>query len=215
MLVRMLRRRWVLAAALLVLPPVAVAAPLAYLYLATLGARHSDAGAPVAIVFGAGLRPDGAPTPLLADRVDLAVELLAAGRVRLLLFTGDHGTLGHDEVGAMARYAVARGVPAGRIVLDHAGFDTYASCYRARSVFGVRRAVVVTTRFHLPRAIYTCRRLGVRATGAGTPDWSRYRSDTPRWQLRELAAAGLALWQLHVTHPSPRYPGPPEPIPGL
>jgi vancomycin permeability regulator SanA len=195
--------------------PVAAVAPLGYLHLATRAARHATGPAPVAIVFGAGLRPDGTPTPLLRDRVDLAADLYAAGRVRILLLTGDHGTTGHDEVGAMAAYAESRGVPRSRIVLDHAGFDTYASCYRARSVFGVRRAIVVTTRFHLARAVYTCRRLGVSAYGAGTPDWSRYRSDAPRWQVRELVAAARAVWQLHVTHPTPRFPGPPEPIPGI
>jgi vancomycin permeability regulator SanA len=78
----------------------------------------------------------------------------------------------------------------------------------------VDRAIVVTTRFHTPRAVYTCRRLGVRATGVGAPDFGRYDADTPGWRAREMLAAVKALWQVEVTRPKPHFLGPREPFPG-
>ncbi len=199
-------------------PILVLAGPTAYLYAATAGRRHADAGragtAPVAIVFGAGLRPDGGLTPLLRDRVELAVGLYERGQVRALLMTGDHSRVDHDEVDAMEAYAVERGVPEAQVALDHAGFTTYDSCYRARAIFGVDRAILVTTRFHVPRAVYTCRRLGVRAVGVGAPDFGRYDGDAPLWQVREAFAAAKALWQVHVTRPRPHFLGPREPFPG-
>lgn len=195
-----------------------VVGPIAYLYAVTAGERTLDPGAvgeaPVALVFGGGIRPDGSLTPLLRDRVELAVGLYEAGRVEALLMTGDHSRADHDEVDAMKEYAVSRGVPAALVSLDHAGFDTYDSCYRAKRIFGVDRAIVVTTRFHLPRAVYTCRRLGVRAEGLGAPDLGRYPGDAQKWHAREVLAAGKAVWQLHVTRPKPRFLGPREPFPG-
>jgi vancomycin permeability regulator SanA len=165
-------------------------------------------------VLGAGVRPDGSLSPFLSDRVDAAVELHRLGRVRHLLMTGDNGRRDYDEVSAMRRAAVARGVPAGDVTLDYAGFSTYDSCYRAREVFGVRSAVVVTQAYHLRRAVYTCRSLGLDAVGLGLPDWEvgRYRGSMPRYQAREVLATYAALWRLHVTRPAPRYLGPAEPI---
>src|SRR5512144_1402276 len=92
---------------------------------------------PVAIVLGAGLDGAGRPSPFLAERVDVAAELYRSGRVRSLLMSGDHSRTDHDEVAAMAAEAQRLGVPASAIVQDHAGFDTYSSCYRARSVWGI------------------------------------------------------------------------------
>jgi vancomycin permeability regulator SanA len=212
------RRRTRLLVAAGLLPVLALVAPLPYLYAATAGRRHADpadAGtAPVALVFGAGIRSDGTLTPLLRDRVALAVTLWTSGRVGALLMTGDHSRTDHDEVDAMKAYAVAHGVPNAKVALDHAGFTTYDSCYRAHAVFGVDRAIVVTTRFHVPRAVYTCRTLGVRATGVGAADFGRYTGDAVGWTVRETFAAGKALWQLHVTRPRPHFLGPREPFPG-
>jgi vancomycin permeability regulator SanA len=131
---------------------------------------------PVGLVLGAGLQPDGSLSWMLERRIELAARLYRAGRVRALLMSGDHSTVDHDEVDAMSRAAQALGVPAAAIVTDHAGFDTFSSCYRARHVFGVRRAVVVTQGWHLPRAVWLCRQQGMDVVGvesaghAGTPD---------------------------------------------
>lgn len=201
-------RRLILAAALLALAPLAL---IGYVAAATSAARYDEVGRVprerVALVFGAGVRRDGRLSPMLADRVDAAVALYQAGSTEKLLMTGDNSRPDYDEVTAMQRYAVARGVPAQDITLDYAGFSTYESCYRARAIFGVREAVVVTQRYHLPRAVYTCRALGVAASGLGTPDWDRYPATMPRYAAREALATLKALWDVHVTRPPPTFLG--------
>lgn len=165
---------------------------------------------PVALVLGAGLNPDGTPSGMLADRIDAAAALLRAGRVRGLLFSGDNGTIEHNELASMQRYAIAHGVPAGRIVLDYAGFDTYDSCFRARRIFGIRRAVVVTQEFHLARATYLCRSMGIDAVGLAEPDWGKYGSDLmSRQALREILARVKAVADALVHRP-PALLGPVE-----
>jgi vancomycin permeability regulator SanA len=105
----------------------------------------------VAIVLGAQVHEDGRPSRFLEARLALAERLYESGRVRALLVTGDHGRWAYDEPGTMRRWLVEHGVPERRVVVDHAGFDTYDSCLRARRIFGVRRAVVVTQTFHVLR----------------------------------------------------------------
>jgi vancomycin permeability regulator SanA len=167
----------------------------------------------VAIVFGAGVRADGRLSRMLADRVNAAIDLYQAGRVEKLLMTGDNSRVDYDEVSAMRLYAVERGVPAEDITLDYAGFRTYDSCYRAREIFGVTEAVLITQRYHLPRAVYTCRRLGVAAVGLGTPDWGVYRETLlVQYGVREALATVQALWEIHVTRPQPTFLGPFEGI---
>lgn len=129
---------------------------------------------PVAIVFGAGLKPDQTPSAMLADRLDGAFALYRAHKVRSLLFTGDNGTIWHNELAAMLAYAVERGIPRSAIALDYAGFTTRDSCYRAAILFHVRSAVLVTQAYHLPRALYLCRGMGIDAIGLARPDWGRY-----------------------------------------
>jgi vancomycin permeability regulator SanA len=167
----------------------------------------------VAVIFGAGVRPDGRLTRMLADRVQAGVQLYEQGRVQKLLMTGDNSRVDYNEVSAMKRYAMEQGVPAEAITLDYAGFRTYDSCYRARDIFGLEEAVLVTQNYHLPRAVYTCRQLGVEAVGFGTPDWGMY----PEWLLRrytirEVLATLNALVELHITHPLPLFLGPYEGI---
>jgi Uncharacterized membrane protein len=167
----------------------------------------------VAIVFGAGIRPNGQPSRILAERIQAAVELYQLGIVEKLLMTGDNSTVNYDEVTVMRDYAIARGVPAEDITRDYAGFRTYDSCYRAKEIFGVERAVLVTQSYHLPRAVYSCRQLGIDAVGLGTPDWGSYPDILIlRYELREIAASLQALWELHISHPLPRFLGPFEGI---
>jgi vancomycin permeability regulator SanA len=130
--------------------------------------REQDVpAAPVALVLGAQVYDDGTVSAFLAARLDIARRLYETGRVKAILVSGDHSRWEYDEPGAMLVYLVARGVPAQRIVLDYAGFDTYDSCARAKRIFGVRRAIVVTQGYHIDRAVALCRRLGVDATGVG------------------------------------------------
>ncbi|MBN6547867.1 SanA/YdcF family protein, partial [Actinacidiphila bryophytorum] len=124
---------------------------------------------PVAVVFGAGLT-DGRPTPYLAHRLDAAAELYRAGKVRVLLVTGDNSRTSYDEPGAMRTYLVAHGVPSGQVVVDDAGFDTWDSCSRAKRVFGVRKAVLVSQGFHIRRAVALCEAAGLDVYGVGVAE---------------------------------------------
>ncbi|MGC9357835.1 MAG: SanA/YdcF family protein [Anaerolineae bacterium] len=156
---------------------------------------------PVALVFGAGYWPSGALSDILRDRLDAAIDLYEAGRVRKLLFSGDNRRHDYNEPAKMLEYALAQGVPREDIVLDYAGRRTYDTCYRARDIFRVSEVILVTQRYHLPRTLVTCRALGLDAVG--------YAADrTPyvhiRWyRLREVPALWRAWWDLYVWKPTP------------
>ena len=149
--------------------------------------------APVALVLGAEVYPGGTPSPFLAARLDIARRLLAAGKVRAILVSGDHGRWDYDEPGAMQVYLIAHGVAASQVVLDYAGFDTYDSCARARRIFGVRKAVVVTQTYHIERAVALCRRLGVDADGVGDDSVRIYRGPWAHSMVRERGAVVKAV----------------------
>jgi len=165
--------------------------------------------APVAVVFGAGYWPDGTPSDVMKDRVEAAVDLYRAGRVLKVLFSGDNRFADYNEPGKMREYALSLGLPDEAIVLDYAGRRTYDTCYRARDIFGLRQVVLVTQRYHLPRALYTCEKLGLEAVGYAA-DRRPYRFIRQYW-LREVPALLVAWWELTVTHPKPVL-GPPIPI---
>ncbi|MFJ5223547.1 vancomycin high temperature exclusion protein [Streptomyces sp. NPDC088400] len=160
----------------------------------------------VAVVFGAGLR-FGQPSPYLAHRLDAAAELYRAGKARVVLVTGDNSREEYDEPDAMRTYLVGQGVPDGRIVSDYAGFDTWDSCVRAKKIFGVERAVLVTQGFHVRRAVALCEAAGVESYGVGVEE--------PRnltWYyggVREVIAAGKAAADA-FTRPDPLFLGPTE-----
>ncbi|MFB7935572.1 vancomycin high temperature exclusion protein [Streptomyces sp. NPDC127049] len=194
----------VMAAAVLAL------APATWMHTAAAGKLRTTADVPardVAVVFGAGLWK-GRPTPYLAHRLDTAAELYRTGKVKVLLVTGDNSRTEYDEPGAMRAYLAARGVPDSQVVSDHAGFDTWDSCVRARKVFGVERAVLVTQDFHIKRAVALCERAGVASYGVGVAephDTTWYYGTT-----RELFAAGKAALDAAV-RPDPHFLGPREP----
>ena len=127
-----------------------------------------------ALVLGAGVRDDGTPSDVLKDRLDVALDLYRHGRVQRLLVSGDHRTIPYDEPNAMRRYLEANGVPHEAIFMDHAGFDTYSSVWRAKNVFGAERIIVVTQDFNLSRALFVARSLGMAAEGASA-DRRTYR----------------------------------------
>ena len=159
--------------------------------------------APVAIVFGAGLASKGKPSPMLAERLDTALKLYRSGKVEKILVTGANLTRSHDETRAMGRYALAKGVPRETILRDDAGFSTYDSCYRAKAVFGITRATLVTQRFHLPRALFIANSLGLDAIGVAADEGTR----TPLVnEGRELFSRSLAL-AMAIAKPPPRFLG--------
>ncbi|MHB0978861.1 MAG: SanA/YdcF family protein [Thermoleophilia bacterium] len=176
-------------------------------------AAPADApSAEVAIVLGARVWPGNRPSPILADRLETGLELYRLGKVEKLLLSGDHGTVPYDEVNAMRTYVMQRGVPAEDVFMDHAGFSTFDSMYRARDVFLVTDVLMVTQDFHLARAVYTARALGLKVTGVSA-DRRSYR-DTDRLAVREWLARCKAFLQLHVFHSGPRFLGPTIPITG-
>lgn len=164
----------------------------------------------VAIVYGAGLRWDGSPTRMLRDRVQTGANLYFSGKVEKLLMSGDNRLDEYNEPEAMRQYAISLGVPSNAIVLDYAGRRTYDTCYRARAVFGVESAVLVTQSFHLPRAIFLCNMLGVEAVGVSASK-GYWTGSSLRWILREQLSTVVAFVDLYIRHPSPVL-GEPEPI---
>lgn len=165
----------------------------------------------VAIVFGAGLQRDGTPTPVLRDRVATAAQLYFAGKVEKLLMSGDNRFVNYNEPASMHDYAVSLGVPEEAIVLDYAGRRTYDTCYRAQQIFGVEQAILVTQDFHLPRALLICKGLGLEASGVSADLREYRRRSLLFWNLRELPATMVALWETYITRPEPVL-GDPEPI---
>ena len=157
---------------------------------------------PVAIVFGAGLWWDGQPTPVLNDRVTTAAELYHAGKVAWLLLSGSQSG-SYNEPEAMQAVAESLGVPPEAIVLDTAGNRTYDTCWRARSIYEIGSAILVTQKFHLPRALYTCEQLGIQTVGVAADRRDYRRSSLLYWNLRELPATLTALLELHLLHPAP------------
>ncbi len=181
----------------------AATAPTTYIELASR--RHvvtpeAAPAVPWAIVFGAGLAPGGEPSPILAERLETALLLWRNGRVERLLLTGNADPY-HDEIRSMRRYLTKGGVPERAISVDLEGVSTFDSCWRARGVFGVQRAVLVTQAFHLPRAVFLARAAGIDAVGV--------RAGGGRWRAlyvwRELLARPLAVVDAWV-HPRPPLP---------
>jgi SanA protein len=158
---------------------------------------------PVAIVFGAGLWRNGTATPVLQDRVQTAANLYFAGKVKKLLMSGDNRFVDYNEPAVMRQLALSLGVPDGAIVLDYAGRRTYDTCYRAKAIFGVNEAILVTQAFHLPRAIYLCNHLGVDSVGVDADLRIYPKSSLLYWNARELLATVAALWDVNIGHPVP------------
>lgn len=131
------------------------------------------------LIFGAGVWENGVPSPILADRLDEGARLYKKGAADRILVSGDHGRAEYDEVNAMKRYLVNAGVPSEHIFMDHAGFSTYESVVRAKEVFGVRKAILVTQKYHLYRALYIAEHTGVEAIGSGA-DPRMYAGQTYR-----------------------------------
>lgn len=138
------------------------------------------------IVLGASVLPDGTPSLILQDRVNEAVDLYKAGAAPKIIMSGDNSTSDYNEVYAMKEYAIAQGVPSEDIFCDHAGFSTYETMYRAESIFGVDRAIVVTQTYHLYRAVYDANGLGIDTVGVAS---DRRSFDQQLWfDAREIPA---------------------------
>jgi len=157
----------------------------------------------VAIVFGAGLQRDGTPSPILRDRVETAVTLLREKKVEKILFSGDNRFENYSEPGAMQAYALQLGAPLQDIVLDYAGRRTYDTCYRAKFIFKVEEAILVTQEFHLPRALFLCNHFKINAVGVNADIRNYSKRSVQVWTLREIFATTTAVWDLFIRKPIP------------
>jgi SanA protein len=151
--------------------------------------------APFTIVLGAGLRRDGRPTRVLADRIRTAAALYRDGRTERLIMSGTLRPPEYDEPAAMRDLAIDLGVPEDAILLDGGGVRTYQSCLRAKEIFGVEHTLLVSQRFHLPRALLLCDAVGLRAAGV-IADFNAYRVYWT-WELREIPATLRACWDAY------------------
>ncbi len=167
--------------------------------------------AQVIIILGAKVYANGKMSPMMLDRVETALYLYSQGKADTILVSGDHGQVGYDEVNTIKDYLLENGVPGEHIFLDHAGFDTYDSLYRAQAIFQIKSAIIVTQEFHLPRAIYIGRALGLDVSGV-IADRQPYQGIIYN-QLREIPARLKSFVRVQL-HSQPRYLGEPIPITG-
>ena len=164
-----------------------------------------------AIVLGASVSNEGELSSVLTDRMQTAMELYQSGKVQRFLLSGDHGRKQYDEVNSMKNFLLANGISSKDIFLDHAGFDTYNSLVRAKKIFEVNRAIIVTQDFHLPRAVFIGRSIGLDTYGAKA-DKREYRN-MYKLQFRELLANVKAVYEV-LLDINPKYLGSKIPITG-
>ena len=163
------------------------------------------------LVLGCQVWPDGSPSLMLRDRINRGLELYKAGAAPKLLMSGDHGTIGYDEVNAMKHVAIDAGVSSEDVFMDHAGFSTYESIYRARDVFQCRRVLIVSQEYHLYRALYCAKALGLDACAVAAED-IHYPGQIIR-EAREIAARNKDFLKC-IFKPEPTFLGEPIPITG-
>lgn len=161
------------------------------------------------LVLGCGVWDNGQPSHMLEDRLKQAVALFELGAAPKLLMTGDHGREHYDEVNVMKQYAVSAGIASGDVFMDHAGFSTYESMIRAKEIFQAKKVIIVTQEYHLYRAVYIARQLGLEAYGVAS-DYRRYAGESAR-QLREMLAR-VKDFGTCILQPDPTYLGEAIPI---
>lgn len=163
------------------------------------------------LVLGCFVKDNGVPSDMLEDRLRRGVELYKLGAAPKLLMSGDHGRTDYDEVDAMKQFAIDAGIASEDVFMDHAGFSTYESMYRAKEVFQAKKIIIVTQKYHLYRALYIAEKLGLEAYGVAS-DYRNYSGQTSR-DVREVLARvkdfGTSLFK-----PEPTYLGDAIPISG-
>ncbi len=163
------------------------------------------------IVLGCQVRDDGSLSPMLRDRLMRGLEVYEAGAAPKLLMSGDHGREDYDEVGAMKNYAIENGVPSENVFMDHAGFSTYETVYRAKEIFKADKVIIVTQEYHLYRALYIAERLGIEAYGVSS-DLNTYGGQSKR-DAREMLAR-CKDWAMCLFKPEPTFLGESIPVSG-
>jgi SanA protein len=194
---------WILFfSAIAVLGTLATIAVVQFSYAFRIAHSAEDADpAPVAIVLGASVNKDGTPSDALRDRILTGADLYREGKVDALLLSGDDGKFHVDEVDAMKKTAIEAGVPESKILIDGKGYRTFESCSHAIGMFYVTKAIIVTQRFHIGRALFLCNELGIDASGV-TADRETYVNGTWFW-ARDLLASAKAFWDVYAHRPAP------------
>ena len=185
-----------------------------YIYLKSVPyvlPTNSSESFPVGIVPGAGLNRDKTPSLALRDRLDGAIAFYKTDKISKILMSGDNRTEYYDEPTSMRNYAVSKGVQDLDVVLDFAGQRTYDTCFRAKHIFGLDRVVIFTQTYHLWRAVYLCRALGLDAYGIAIDESNYVTSRYRFWLFREVFARLSAVWDVTIGKPIPIL-GEPEPI---
>ena len=185
-------------------------------YVERLGAKYiyttqDVPAADTVLVLGAYVLPDGTLSTMLQDRVMAGYELYENGKVPKIIVSGDHGRQDYDEVNTMKDFIKSKGVTGQDIFMDHAGFSTYESLYRARDIFQVKKVIIVTQRYHLPRAIFIARELGLEAYGVAS-DNHDYGPVMAKYEVREMAARNKDFWTAKVFKPEPTFLGDAIPV---
>lgn len=186
-------------------------------YVERVGARHIYTAnqvppADAVLILGAYVRPDGNLSDMLRDRVTVGYDLYEKDKVPKILVSGDHGRKDYDEVNSMKSFLKGKGVSGQDIFMDHAGFSTYESMYRARDIFQVKRVIIVTQHYHLLRAIFIARSMGLEAYGVSS-DLHDYRAAMDMYEVREMAARNKDFWAV-IFKPQPTFLGEAIPVVG-
>lgn len=163
------------------------------------------------LILGAGIRQDNTPTPMLNDRLEEGITLYHQGKAPKIIMSGDHGRNDYDEVNVMKNFAIEKGVPSSDIFMDHAGFSTYESLYRAKEIFQVKKVIIVTQDYHLYRALYIANQLGIEAVGF--PSNPRPYSGQKKRDIREVVARCKDFFAC-IYQPKPTYLGDTIPVSG-
>ena len=163
------------------------------------------------IVLGCKVKDNGDPSDMLADRLKRGIYLYKQGAAPKIIMSGDHGTVEYDEVNTMKRIAIDAGIPSSDVFMDHAGFSTYESMYRAKEIFGAEKVLIVTQDYHLYRSIYIAKQLGLDAYGVGC-DYETYYGQTWR-EVREVLAR-VKDFGTSLLKPKPTYLGEAIPVSG-
>lgn len=185
-------------------------------YVERIGAKYiySAQDVPAAdtvLILGAYVLPDGTLSTMLKDRVTVGYELYENNKAPKIIVSGDHGRQDYDEVNTMKDFIKSKGVTGEDIFMDHAGFSTYESLYRARDIFRVKKVIIVTQRYHLLRAVFIARELGLEAYGVAS-DNHDYGQVMAAYGVREMAARNKDFWLAKVIKPQPTFLGEAIPV---
>ncbi|WP_207670494.1 SanA/YdcF family protein [Clostridium sartagoforme] len=162
------------------------------------------------IVLGAGVKNNGTPSDILADRLETSIEVYNEGAAGALILSGDHGREEYNEVGAMKDYVLKNNIDESIVFMDHAGFSTYDTMYRAKEIFKVKSAVIVTNEYHLPRALYIARKLGIEAYGVKSDKRGYQLMDS--YKKREVLAKLKDFAYVNILKPEPKFLGESIPV---